>query len=521
MINNSFSQVTDVIEYKSLYRVDGKRELLLWPVWAYRVVAPKIYHQDINVLQKAVLGMCRVGETQIKKMDEMLNLGSDLLAHVFNELIMRGLIENDGTLSERGMKYYKDEELEYTEQTVGYVFQDPWAGSLWHRFQEDPFNNSIEVQDGNNSDKLILKLGTTGSPKMVPALRVLPPEESVPSTPNSREILFAVQKYKRLLKNKRYGLKQNNIETINDFADDVYDIKKISVIEEEPIPIFLVSALHLSQDNGQTKTWFATDPFGLGESWDMRKQIEDKFSEDSSLREKINKLIGKEISDGIDDYENFLRNIEEKALIVLEKRYSKKINSYPALFESLVSLQSRYNENKASNRPSKFLIKNIMRDSTEPIEAIFSHIFERYPVSVEYLEKTITDDKEHNKSIYNSIADSFGFSSPLPNRLVSVEGSKIFGIIVWKTTTLRPLVLLNFLAARKLSDHPIRVIGKTAPDLFEKISYVADNRDSQSHFAREDDKIYNVDEQVESTFYVVEVLLNQLEKNIGVKNGKK
>ncbi len=71
-MNSSFSQVTDVIEYKSLYRIDGKRELILWPVWAYRVVAPKIVNQNINVLQKVVLGMCRVGETQIKKMDDII-----------------------------------------------------------------------------------------------------------------------------------------------------------------------------------------------------------------------------------------------------------------------------------------------------------------------------------------------------------------------------------------------------------------------------------------------------------------
>jgi len=386
MMNSSFSQVTDVIEYKSLYRIDGKRELILWPVWAYRVVAPKIVNQNINVLQKVVLGMCRVGETRIKKMDDKLNLGSDLIAHVFNELIMKGLIENDGTLTERAKDFYKDDALGDAEQTVGYVFQDPWSGSLWHRFKEDPFNNLIEIKVNNNSSGLILKLGTTGSPKMIPAFRVFPPNECVPTTPNSREILFAVQKFKRLLKNKRYALKQNNRQPIHDVPDEVEGIHKISVIEEEPVPLYLVTAIHLNQKNSESKTWFATDPFGLGESWDMRKQIEEKLPEIPSLQDKIKRFIGEEISAGIDNYEQFMKNIEEKAVISLEKMFSKEMYNCPGLFESLLSLQSRYDEYKIRKIPLKRLMKDIIRDAAEPIEAIFSYILDCYPISIDEVE---------------------------------------------------------------------------------------------------------------------------------------
>ena len=519
MMNSSFRQVTDVIEYKSSW-IDGKRELLLWPVWAYRVVAPKIVNHNINVLQKVVLGMCRVGETRIKKMDDRLNLGSDLVAHVFNELTMKGLIEYDGTLTERARDFFKEDALEDAEQIVGYVFQDPWSGSLWHRFQEDPFNYSIEIQDNNNPDVLILKLGTTGSPKMIPALRVSPPEECVPSTPNSREILFAVQKFKRLLKNKRYGLKQNNIESISDFLDDVPVVNKISVIEEEPVPLYLVSAIHLNQKNSQSKTWFATDPFGLGESWDMRMQIEKILPKIPSLQDKINRFIGEEILSGIDNYEQFMKNIEEKAVMRLDKMFPKEMYDCPGLFESLLSLQSRYNEYKVRKRPSKRLMKDIIRDAAEPIEAIFSYLLDCYPISIDDVDKTITIDKEHNRSIFNNIGDSFGYKTPLPNGLVT-DKNKIIGIIKYNTTTLGPLVLLNLLSARHLPNHPLKMVGKFAPDLFDKIGFVKLNRDPQSHFAKDGKEEYEVNKQVKSTFYIIEKLLRQLEKIEGEKNGKR
>jgi hypothetical protein len=520
MMNSSFSQVTDVIEYKSLYRIDGKRELLLWPVWAYRVVAPKIVNQNINVLQKVVLGMSRVGETRIKKMDDKLNLGSDLIAHVFNELIMKGLIENDGTLTERAKDYYKSDLLEDAEQIVGYVFQDPWSGSLWHRFKEDPFNNLIEIQENNNSSGLILKLGTTGSPKMIPAFRVFPPYECVPTTPDSREILFALQKFKKLLKNKESTVEQNNIEPTRDLYDEVYSISKISLIDEEPVPLYLVTAIHLNQKNSQSKTWFATDPFGLGENYDMRKRIKEKLPEIPSLKDKINRFTGKEIIAGIDNYEQFMKNINEKAVISLEKMFSREMYNCPGLFSSLISLKSRYDEYKIRRIHSKRLMKDIIRDAAEPIEAIFSYILECYPISIDDVENTITIDREHNRSIFNNISESFGFKTPLPSGLVT-DKNKLIGVILYDTTTLGPLVLLNILSARHLPNHPLKMVGQIAPDLFEKISYVKLNRDPQSHFAKNGEDEFDVDNQVKSTFYIIEILLKQLEINNKGKYGKR
>jgi len=99
------------------------------------------------------------------------------------------------------------------------------------------------------------------------------------------------------------------------------------------------------------------------------------------------------------------------------------------------------------------------------------------------LNKTITIDKEHNRSIFNSIGGSFGFNTPLPEGLVT-DKNKIIGIIKYNTTTLGPLVLLNLLSARQLPDHPLKMVGQIAPDLFERIGYVKLNRDPQSHFAK-------------------------------------
>ena len=44
-------------------------------------------------------------------------------------------------------------------------------------------------------------------------------------------------------------------------------------------------------------------------------------------------------------------------------------------------------------------------------------------------------------------------------------------------------------------------------------NFVKLNRDPQSHFAKDEKEEFDVDNQVKSTFYIIEKLLKQLEKN--------
>ena len=57
------------------------------------------------------------------------------------------------------------------------------------------------------------------------------------------------------------------------------------------------------------------------------------------------------------------------------------------------------------------------------------------------------------------------------------------------------------------------MIGKNTPDIFEKIGFVKLNRDPQSHFAKDGKEEFDVDNQVKSTFYIIEKILKQLENN--------
>ncbi len=513
MKNSAFTDINTVIHFKPQHRINGKRTLLLWPVWAYRVVAPEFTSQSINIFQKMILGMFKVGVTTITEVNDHLDLGRDLIAYIFSELQMKGYLNSDGRLTDKGIDYYNDESIAETNQIIGYVFQDPFSGNLWNRFATDPYNNIIEADNSPDSPGLMLEVGSTGRPHKKYGFRVLPPSNSVPTTPNSREILYAIQKYKFALKNKRKALRQNNIEMNNDINYEAPHLSAVSVIEDEPTPMFLVSAVHIKEEKDASTGWFGTDPFGLGESWDMRQIIQSVMQDDLHLQKYIRNFIGDEIADGAQDYDSFMRNIEEAAVISLEARFSSKVKDVPGLFESLVMLSSRHTVFQNSKRNSSMLLEDLIRASSEPLESILAHIIDRYPISTSTLDQILSKDIEHNKSIYNSIAESFGYRVPLPDRISSVKPGKVFGVIAYNTSTLRPITLLGLVAARQYEDHPLRFIGKTRPDLFELIESVSVNRDDKSHFARAGTSGIDVDDQVENVYAVIDAMLEQITKN--------
>lgn len=74
----------------------SSRRFLLWPTWAYRVVAPRVRQREFNVLQRAVMGLCRAGVHRVDSIAEHLSVHTDLAAFILVELKDLGYIDQHG-----------------------------------------------------------------------------------------------------------------------------------------------------------------------------------------------------------------------------------------------------------------------------------------------------------------------------------------------------------------------------------------------------------------------------------------
>ncbi|MEZ4302312.1 MAG: hypothetical protein R3B70_45715 [Polyangiaceae bacterium] len=140
----------------------GDRHYLLWPAWAYRVVAPEVKSRQLNVLQKAALGLCRAGVGTAERIAEKLCLHVDLAAQICLELQGKALIDGRSLPTQEGLIVLQEETLSEHRLVTGHVFQDPWRGDQLARASSPgstirPWRRPGEILEAD--------LGTTGSPR--------------------------------------------------------------------------------------------------------------------------------------------------------------------------------------------------------------------------------------------------------------------------------------------------------------------------------------------------------------------
>ena len=100
----TFTKDTPILYFNPRSSSWSKRQDLLLPAFCYRVNAPKIQKRNVNILEKAVLGICRIGSFSAVEIGEKLDIGADLAALIMTQLIDQGFIDKQGLLTKRGLK---------------------------------------------------------------------------------------------------------------------------------------------------------------------------------------------------------------------------------------------------------------------------------------------------------------------------------------------------------------------------------------------------------------------------------
>ena len=134
MVSN-FTRESPVLDYgpKSHSRWE-KREFILWPALAYRVVVPQVRRRALNLFQRAALGLCRTGIVTCDQIGEKLEIDTEMAAFVVSELIDTGFLDNNGIVTNKGIEALRNDSFEIGDMEAGYVFRDPYTGRLWPRF---------------------------------------------------------------------------------------------------------------------------------------------------------------------------------------------------------------------------------------------------------------------------------------------------------------------------------------------------------------------------------------------------
>lgn len=474
------------------YERDRDSCWMLWPLLAWRVVAPVPRDRELNLFQRAVLGLIRANIYQIQEVAERLLIADSLAALVMMELQGMGLVNRSGAITPSGLRMLEEDELEATEDAkVGTVFTDPFSGKVWPRF----LTGDLPLTDWETDDRgrVVLLSGSRGDrwQERAFSITLLDHETLVIAQPTTEEVLRAVRRHRQQ-------------RAPQDLADvrEVPSLNRVSFIDSDPTPYYLATRA-CSHPSGD---WMVMDPFGHGESAELRNQLEARFDVQGGLRQWLGRLMG------ADPDAPTLGQLQQDAGWKVEERLTLAIRGHEGLHDRLVAMQRAWLEASMLDSP-KDKLDDVLVKAQRAAERLL-HVLhapykdERPP----FYNCLALNDREFNRQFLEAIASDMGFQGPLPATLTSVRRGKVQNAERHGGGSLRPLLLLVLLCADRYPAHPLRRAAKTHPDLLHRLDLLATARDNVAHDG-DDAWTRQVPIHLETVFTAVETLLLQPSTN--------
>ena len=436
---------------------------VLWPVFVWRVVAPVPKERKLNVFQRAVLGLARAGVVRVADVADRLLIAPDLAALVVQELVEHlGLLDYSGKPTKRGLEWLEDLEQEpIDEARVGHVFSEAFTGKLWARF----LTGDLPIADTEVNDDgwPMLLSGSAGDPWKDRTFSVLPGarDSVVMARPDVKDVLRVARLHRRQ--------RQREFAEIVDEARDVPHLKRVSFIDDSPQP-FLVALRVRRHASGD---WVVDDPFGHGESVELRARMEERLDSNNGLRSWLAPLVGS------DPNAPALGHLQNEATWKVEERLTIAIREHEVVRGKLVAMQRALLEAESYDAPADkwndVLVKadgavmwalRAMHTRYAMARPPFFEDFDRIPVK--------------SRSPISEAARAIGLATQVPSRILSITRSQVKDAEKGKGS-LRSVMVLSLLAARWNEDHPLRRALKARPDLLQRLDELASDRNPAAH----------------------------------------
>lgn len=483
-----FTAETPVLRFPLPRDRAARLRWLLWPVFAWQVVAPHPRPRRLNVLQKAVLGLCRARNLSFEQIAAKLLVEPVLVAFIADELRGAGWLDSRAAVTSAGLQVLADEECEPVEaQTVGTVFSDAFTGEVWPRFIVD----DLPLVDTERDDRGFQRMlsGTPGNPHHDDAFTLTPRHgEQIARRPDPAAVIRASRAHRRQF-----------VWNDDSAAPNAPSVSAVSFVSDQPSAYFVAVRVWRA-DAGEPHV---DDPFGIGESPRLLRQIKALLDTFKGLRDRLHPIFGGNPDSNDPD------ELHREAAWEIERRLTTSVHHYSAVSEDYTAMQRALLEaTRFSRAPDKW--HDVAVKAQIACESVLLEIRDRWPP-----QTVLTHDSPRlNEDLLAQIAQDLGFL-PLPETLRTVRSGKIHAALRGGGG-LRPLVLALLLGAPGCPDHPLVQAARRAPDLLDRLDALARVRDTVGHATNRrprtgldrDDLRKAIERGVETTFTLACLLLN-------------
>lgn len=508
----SFGPETSILSYRPHAHANpggrNDRVWVYWPAKAFRVVAPELRDRSFNVLQKAVLGVLRASRLTAAELGGCLGVHPELAAFVSTELQEQGRLDSDWTVTKRGVDLLEQESEESANLVPGWVFRDPWSGNLWP-FVASSLEHARTVPGETGTGSPLLDLGTTGSPWRQRAWAQLPPDGQGTDPPDAREILRAALRHKRLgRRRQQVGVHlDEDMDGVNAVG---LDLNRLSGIDPEPTPVFLVSFLYVPRDGDDCDDdWHACDFFGRGSDPALRRLVIQAAEEDGrqGLARRLDRLIGLTRHSDFDTFRRAARNRRRKADRLLERALTLDVRRHDVAEPLAEMLDGWIELRDLGDAAGRWRRDGVLMSGRKALERLFAEVAGAWPLAG--VSERLSYDRKTNGELLRRTAREIGLAG-LPEALCGVRKGQVHAVSDYADSwRLRPLVVATLLGARDAPGHPLRTAAGKAPDVLERIERVASLGGEAAH-GSEDGRlgVDTANTTVQETLEIVGLLLD-------------
>jgi hypothetical protein len=480
------------------------RVWLLWPAWAFRVIAPEFRERRINVLQKAVLAILRASKLTAQEMGHRLGINPELAAYVVSELQGHSRVDAGWNVTKAGIELLDEEQMEAANMVPGWVFRDPWNGGLW------PFvGSSLERARTERGDDgfPLLDLGTTGKPWRQRAWMQSPPENTEAQPPDAREILRAAIRQARLSRRaQRLEVGYDEGEQLDEAPR--LDLDRVSSIEAEAEPVFLVTFLYVPKHGSESDLdWHACDFFGRGSNPTLRQLVTRVASENGHLAGALDRLMGRTIYGSFGELQRVVAERRHKAHSILDAVLTIDVHQHGVSEPLAEAIEAWLEVHDLGDAAAAWRLRGVLTACRRTLERLFRDIARLWSLSG-ISRRLSRDQVELNKAIVRGAAATTGLTE-VPEALVKVSQGKVWWVAErGDGSSLRPLVTATVLRAAVEPRHPLCIAATRAPDLLTRIETVTVHAGEAAHDADDPQfDVATVDGCIELTVAVVGLLL--------------
>lgn len=489
---------TPVLNYRPRSPVryrDRSQLYILWPTYAYRVLAPQPFNSVANPFQRAVLGFFHMGVTRPEQISSELRLHPDLIVLIEGELVGMGLLGRDHALTQKGYQALVDDEV-YPEIITGYVFQDPWSRRLWPRFVDRLNYQPVRFEHSSEYPKL--EFGTKGDPRIMSAFFKRVGAGSFPVTPTVSDVIEACHRHRQQI--KRSGALQTEEEDDSSPGDHAFtpEIKRVEIISEDPDPFFLVTYIFFPENEDPRQGWQVCDPFGLGISRSLYRAIMDARQTDHELDRRISDLEDRFNSDDEAGYWELQKQDAEAEIV----RRLPEARDLP-FYTELVNMEIAFQATDDRKDPKDFFWRAGIL-----LEGCLAFVEENYPIQDSWQVFQV-QERGFRAELLNELARQYSFATPLPPRYASISPRKIRLAATTRRGTIGERLVLLLLSVRLHQNHPLRFVASKMPDMFHMIEEINSSRDRSAHYTQDFDQNNDLAEYRDIILSIVSLFVHQ------------